>query len=136
LRALLGTEITPATAHVLDGVQRLAAPPLLLFSSDSKEQSSQSRTACVASQVLDNLYFAHVRLQWNRLLRNPTATTNEDNNDVVRKGAVLLAQVCIRYSVLRRTTNLASFDKDIEESVTIYAKHVRLGLVHLYGAET
>jgi hypothetical protein len=54
---------------------------------------------------------------------------------VVRKGGVLLAQVCIHYSVLRRITDLACFDEDIEESVTIYAKHVQLGLVYLYCAD-
>jgi hypothetical protein len=131
LNKTLIDSIMANSTQALDGLQRMAV------SAESTRTKDEwivrwptPLEACLACQVMDNLFFSHVRFQWNRLLEDP----HKPPDKLLREGAVLLAKLCIGYDALTHLDELDLFDDAVEIAVTMYAEALSMRLESEYGA--
>jgi Transglutaminase-like superfamily len=134
-KALVDSIMENNLTQALDGLRRMTVST---ESTRTRGEWTHGRLptrleACLACQIMDTLYFAHVQYQWNRLLEDPS---HEPPDKLLREGAVLLAKLCRSYDALTHLNNLSNLDEAVETAVTMHAEalSVRLQSEHATAA--
>jgi len=133
--SLMDDDDDNSPAQALDGLLHMATHTTNTENTSTDDEDDQARlaalTRCMATHVLDTIHTAQIQSEWRQMIHD-----NDNNNNMLEQGTILLARSLIPHADLVRPDDLSAYrlQASLAQQLDALAARVQKRLAREHGA--